>query len=95
MNSKFPLNPEYHPFIYFKSDRLLERPHQSLGNLTPDVVYRTAIGGGAMIVDKYPSEDNAKKSENKEAKTKASTKNEVNVSTGQRRPAVNVVEATS
>ncbi len=48
-----------------------------------------------MIVDKYPSEDNAKKSGNKEAKTKASTKNEVNVSTGQRRPAVNVVEATS
>jgi putative transposase len=31
-----------------------ERPHQSLGNLTPDVVYRTAIGGGAMIVEKYP-----------------------------------------
>lgn len=31
-----------------------ERPHQSLCNLTPGVVYRTAIGGGAMIVDKYP-----------------------------------------
>jgi len=31
-----------------------ERPHQSLGNLTPDVVYRTATGGGAKIVDKYP-----------------------------------------
>jgi len=31
-----------------------ERPHQSLGNLTPDVVYRTAIGGGAIIVNKYP-----------------------------------------
>jgi len=31
-----------------------ERPHQSLGNITPDVVYRTAIGGGAVIVDKYP-----------------------------------------
>ncbi len=31
-----------------------ERPHQSLGDLTPDVVYRTASGGGAMIVDKYP-----------------------------------------
>ena len=30
-----------------------ERPHQSLGNMTPDVVYRTAIGGGAVIVDKY------------------------------------------
>lgn len=31
-----------------------ERPHQSLGNITPDIVYRTAIGGGAVIVDKYP-----------------------------------------
>jgi len=30
-----------------------ERPHQSLGQTTPDVVYRTAIGGGAMIVDKF------------------------------------------
>ena len=28
-----------------------ERPHQSLDNKTPDVVYRSAIGGGAMIVD--------------------------------------------
>jgi putative transposase len=31
-----------------------ERPHQSLGHKTPDVVYRTAIGGGALIVDKFP-----------------------------------------
>lgn len=31
----------------------MRNAHQSLGNLTPDVVYRTAIGGGAMIVDKY------------------------------------------
>ena len=31
-----------------------ERPHQSLGNKTPDVVYRSAIGGGAIIVDKFP-----------------------------------------
>jgi len=31
-----------------------ERPHQSLGDKTPDVVYRTAKGGGAVIVDKYP-----------------------------------------
>ena len=30
-----------------------ERPHQSLGHKTPDVVYRTAIGGGALIVDKF------------------------------------------
>ena len=30
-----------------------ERPHQSLGQQRPDVVYRSATGGGAMIVDKF------------------------------------------
>ena len=30
-----------------------ERRHQSLGYKTPDAVYRTAMGGGAKIVDKY------------------------------------------
>ena len=30
-----------------------ERMHQSLGYKTPDEVYRTAIGGGARIVDKF------------------------------------------
>jgi putative transposase len=30
-----------------------ERPHQSLGNLTPVEVYQTASGGGARIVDKF------------------------------------------
>jgi putative transposase len=30
-----------------------ERPHQSLGQKTPEFVYRTAIGGGAVIVDKF------------------------------------------
>ena len=30
-----------------------ERPHQSLGNLTPFQVYRTGSGGGARIVDKF------------------------------------------
>jgi putative transposase len=30
-----------------------ERTHQSLDYKTPDVVYRTANGGGAKIVDKY------------------------------------------
>jgi len=34
-----------------------ERPHQSLGDATPEVVYRTAIGGGAVIVDRYPRAD--------------------------------------
>ena len=27
--------------------------HQSLGYTTPDVVYQTGTGGGAMIVDKF------------------------------------------
>ena len=31
-----------------------ERPHQSLGQKTPDTVYQTAIGGGAVIIDKFP-----------------------------------------
>ena len=30
-----------------------ERPHQSLGNLTPIEVYQTGSGGGARIVDKF------------------------------------------
>jgi putative transposase len=30
------------------------RPHQALGYRTPDVVYRTAMGGGAVIMSKYP-----------------------------------------
>ena len=30
-----------------------ERPLQSRGHKTPDVVYRTAMGGDAVIVDKY------------------------------------------
>lgn len=30
-----------------------ERPHQSLGYQTPISVYRTGIGGGALIIDKY------------------------------------------
>jgi putative transposase len=31
----------------------VERTHQLLGYSTPDKVYRTAVGGGARIVDKY------------------------------------------
>ena len=30
-----------------------ERPHQALGNQTPDSVHTSSTGGGAMIVDKY------------------------------------------
>jgi putative transposase len=36
-------------FVFYNQ----ERRHQSLGYKTPSVVYQTAMGCGAMIVDKY------------------------------------------
>ena len=30
-----------------------ERPHQALAYETPDAVYRSGVGGGAKIVDKF------------------------------------------
>ncbi len=36
-------------FEFYNSERF----HQALGYKTPDVVYQTAIGGGAMIIDKF------------------------------------------
>jgi len=57
-----------------------ERPHQSLGQKTPDVVYRTAIGGGALIVDKFPRAAEARSEATENAKP------------GQRRPAASEVE---
>lgn len=38
-----------HHFLSYNEERL----HQSLGYTTPDVVYQTATGGGAKIVDKF------------------------------------------
>ena len=36
-------------FVFYNG----ERPHQALGNQTPDAVHENRSGGGAMIVDKY------------------------------------------
>jgi len=36
-------------FVFYNQ----ERRHQSLGYKTPSVVYQTAMGGGAKIIDKY------------------------------------------
>ena len=71
-----------------------ERPHQALGNKTPEVVYRTAIGGGAIILDKYPRAE-------KETETATSGKAPIlelkaeikeKAKPGQRRPAASEVE---
>ncbi len=49
-----------------------ERPHQSLGDLTPIQVYQTASGGGARIVDKFKERKKCLEVEAK-SKTKAVT----------------------
>ena len=36
-------------FVFYNT----ARPHQSLGYETPDSVYHSGVGGGALIVDKY------------------------------------------
>ena len=45
-------------FAYYNGDR----PHQGLGNKTPNSVYESGMGGGAMIIDKYPRETQDQKS---------------------------------
>ena len=77
-----------------------ERPHQSLGQRTPDVVYRTAIGGGALIVDKFkgtPEESpvplrSTGDSSADEGESKAKSKAESKAKPGQRRSAACEVE---
>ena len=80
-----------------------ERPHQSLGDRTPDVVYRTAIGGGAMIVDKFggaveetpvPLRSTGVSSP-AEATSTATTETKAKAKPGQRRPAASEVECTA
>jgi putative transposase len=81
-----------------------ERPHQSLDYETPDVVYRMAIGGGALIVDKFPrategnpGERSATVAPTAAAKSIATAKTKVKLSKkpGQRRPAVSEVECAA
>ena len=40
-------------FVFYNEQRL----HQSLGYKTPSVIYLTATGGGAKIVDKFGGQD--------------------------------------
>ncbi len=77
-----------------------ERPHQSLGDQTPQVVYRTGIGGGAMIVDKFggagggtpvPLRSTGLPPPAK-ARSTATTQTKAKATPGQRRPAATEVQ---
>ena len=69
-------------FVFYNG----QRPHQSLGHKTPDVVYRTARGGGAVIVDKF---GDVMEETGSEAKAGIKAKS------GQRCPAASEVECTA
>jgi putative transposase len=84
-------------FVFYNG----ERPHQSLGDQTPDVVHQTATGGGAMIADKFggaAGETPAERSgtgvspaAEARATTQSTTKAKTNAKPGQHRPAANEV----
>jgi len=86
-----------------------ERPHQSLGQQTPDVVYRSAIGGGAMIVDMARGHvefggaveespvplRSTGDSSTPEARSEATATTESKAKPGQRRPAASEVKCAA
>ncbi len=80
-----------------------ERPHQALGHKTPDIVYRTATGGGAMIVDKFggaveqlpvPLRSTGSCS-TVEENSEATAKTKAKATPGQHRPAASEVECAA
>lgn len=72
-------------FAFYNS----ERPHQSLGQKTPGVVYLTAMGGGAVIVDKFggAEEENPVPLRSTGFSSKKDVTLESKAKPGQRRPA--------
>jgi putative transposase len=86
-------------FVFYNG----ERPHQALGNKTPDEAYRTAQGGGAIIIDKFlraaeeppvplRSTDDSSAAETESTAT-ATTK--AKAIPGQRRPAASAIRCTA
>ena len=86
-------------FVFYNG----ERPHQSLGQTTPDIVHRTAVGGGAMIVDKFPRAVEGPPvplrstggSSTAEARSDTMATAKAKAKPGQRRPAASEVECTT
>ncbi|GHU12242.1 hypothetical protein AGMMS50225_19740 [Betaproteobacteria bacterium] len=71
-------------FVFYNT----ERPHQALRQQRPETVYRSAAGGGAVIVDKFGGAVDCSTAE-----TKAMTKPEAKP--GQRRAAASEVECAA
>jgi putative transposase len=76
-----------------------ERPHQSLGQKTPDIVYRTAMGGGAVIVDKFGGAVEETpvplRSTGVSSTAETTAKAKAKAKPGQRRPAASEVECAA
>ena len=90
-------------FVFYNG----ERPHQSLGDQTPDVVYRTAQGGGAIIIDKFlraeeeppvslrSTDGYSSATTDSTATSKAKATSKATATPGQRRPAASQVKCTA
>jgi len=78
-----------------------ERPHQSLGDQTPDVVHQTAKGGGAMIADKFGGAGGEtpvplrSTGVSPPAEARAQSKAKTKAKPGQRRPAASEIPSTA
>ncbi len=71
-----------------------ERPHQSLGQQTPDVVYRSCVGGGAMEESPVERSGTGDSSITK-ARSEATATTKSKAKSGQRRPAASEVECAA
>jgi putative transposase len=86
-------------FVFYNG----ERPHQALGYKTPDTVYRTAIGGGAVIVDKFGGAVEAPPvplrstggASTADTRSTATEETKAKTKPGQRRPAASEVQCTT
>jgi putative transposase len=83
-------------FVFYNG----ERSHQALEDQIPDVVYRTAQGGGAIIIDKLlraaaePLVLLRSTAGSSAAKTDSTASTKAKAKPGQHRPAASAVELT-
>ncbi len=77
-------------FVFYNGERM----HQSLGNKTPDAVYASGVGGGALIVDRFPRKAERLPVSLRSSGTLCIQNNEqkANSKPGQRRPAAVEIE---